>query len=113
MPSRGAAAHVVTTLTHQCPLDLQAFTGKLLSAFLTGLSDRNPAIRISFAGCIGHLMRTAKDSSKEKLFSKLRSWYMEKEDEASRAAVAFTFQAVNRLHLVDLGQSRDAVYVLF
>lgn len=41
-------------------------------------------------------MRTAKDSSKEKLFNKLRSWYMEKEDEASRAAVAFTFQAVNR-----------------
>jgi len=94
--SRGGAAHVVTTLTHQCPLDLQAFTGKLLSAFLTGLSDRNPAIRISYAGCIGHLMRTAKDSSKEKLFNKLRSWYMEKEDDASRAAVAFTFQAVNR-----------------
>jgi len=87
---------VVTSLTHQCPLDLQAYTGKLLSAFLSGLSDRNPAIRISYAGCIGHLMRTAKDSSKEKLFNKLRSWYMEKEDEASRAAVAFTFQAVNR-----------------
>jgi len=94
--TRGGAAHVVTTLTHQCPLDLQAFTGKLLSAFLTGLSDRNPAVRMNFAGCIGHLMRTAKDSSKEKLFVKLRSWYMEKEDEASRAAVAYTFQAVNR-----------------
>merc|ERR1719341_3095950 len=94
--SRGGAAHVVTTLTHQCPLDLQAFTGKLLSAFLTGLSDRNPAVRISFAGCIGHLMRTAKDSSKEKLFNKLKAWYMEKEDDANRAAVAFTFQAVNR-----------------
>jgi len=93
---KGGAAHVVTTLTHQCPLDLQAFTGKLLSAFLTGLSDRNPAVRISYAGCIGHLMRTAKDSSKDKLFTKLRSWYMEKEDESSRAAVAFTFQAVNR-----------------
>lgn len=94
--SRGGAAHVVTTLTHQCPLDLQAFTGKLLSAFLTGLSDRNPAVRISYAGCIGHLMRTAKDSSKEKLFNKLKAWYMEKEDDANRAAVAFTFQAVNR-----------------
>jgi len=94
--TRGGAAHVVTTLTHQCPLDLQAFTGKLLSAFLTGLSDRNPAVRISYAGCIGHLMRTAKESSKEKLFNKLRTGYMEKEDDASRAAVAFTFQAVNR-----------------
>ena len=94
--TRGGAAHVVTTLTSQCPLELQPFTGKLLSAFVTGLSDRNPAVRHCFAGSIGHLMRTAKESSKEKLFTKLRSWYMEKEDEASRAAVAWTFQAVNR-----------------
>jgi len=94
--TRASAAHVVTTLTHQCPLDLQQFTGKLLSAFLSGLSDRNPAVRINFAGCIGHLMRTAKDSSREKLFIKLKSWYMEKDDQASRAAVAFTFQAVSR-----------------
>ena len=94
--TRASAAHVVTTLTHQCPLDLHQFTGKLLSAFLSGLSDRSPAVRINFAGCIGHLMRTAKDSSREKLFTKLKSWYMEKDDQASRAAVAFTFQAVSR-----------------
>ena len=43
--SKAGAAHVVTSLTSQCPLDLQAFTGKLLSAFLSGLSDRNPAVR--------------------------------------------------------------------
>ena len=49
-------------------------------------------MRINYAGCIGHLVRTAR----EKLFSKLRSWYMDKEDEQSRAAVAFTFQAVTR-----------------
>ena len=84
------------SLNSQCPLDLQAFTGKLLSAFLLGLSDRNPAVRMNYAGCIGHLVRTAKDSSREKLFAKLKTWYMEKEDEASRAAVAFTYQAVTR-----------------
>jgi len=94
--TRGGAAHVVTSLTHQCPLDLQPFTGKLLAAFVAGLSDRNPAIRKSYAGAIGHLVRTARDSSKEKLFAKLKSWYMEKEDENSRAAVAFTFQAINK-----------------
>ena len=94
--SKAGAAHVVTSLTSQCPLDLQAFTGKLLSAFLAGLSDRNPAVRMTYAGCIGHLVRTAKDSSREKLFTKLKSWYMEKDDEGSRAAVAFTFQAVSR-----------------
>ena len=32
----------------------------------------------------------------EKLFVKLRSWYMDKDDEASRIAVALTFQ-VSRL----------------
>ena len=69
--SKAGAAHVVTSLTSQCLLDLQAFTGKLLSAFLSGLSDRNPAVRMNYAGCIGHLVRTAKDSSKEKLFAKL------------------------------------------
>ena len=88
--SKAGAAHVVTSLTSHCPLHLQTFTGRLLSAFLAGLSDRNPAVRINYAGCIGHLVRTAKDSSREKLFTKLRTWYMEKEDEASRAAVAFT-----------------------
>ena len=94
--SKAGAAHVVTSLTSQCPLDLQAFTGKLLSAFLSGLSDRNPAVRINYAGCIGHLVRTARDSSREKLFAKLKTWYMEKKDKASRAAVAFTYQAVTR-----------------
>ena len=94
--SKAGAAHVVTSLTSQCPLDLQAFTGKLLSAFLAGLSDRNPAVRMTYAGCIGHLVRTAKDSSREKLFTKLRNSYMDKQDESSRAAVAFTYQAVTR-----------------
>jgi hypothetical protein len=37
-------------------------------------------------------MLTAKDSSREKLFGRLAAWYLEKEDEASRAAVAYTFQ---------------------
>ena len=56
--SKAGAAHVVTSLTSQCLLDLQAFTGKLLSTFLSGLSDRNPAVRMNYAGCIGHLVRT-------------------------------------------------------
>ena len=43
--TKSGATHVVTTLTHQCPLDLQQFTGKLLSALLSGLTDRNPAVR--------------------------------------------------------------------
>jgi proteasome component ECM29 len=72
--TKGTAAHVVVSLTHQCPHDLQAFTGKILSAFVSGLGDRNPAVRKTYASAIGHLMKTAKDNSVEKLFFKLRTW---------------------------------------
>jgi hypothetical protein len=37
-------------------------------------------------------LKTAKDSSVEKLFVKMKSWFMEKDDDASRLAVALTFQ---------------------
>ena len=60
---------------------LQAFTGKILAAFVAGLGDRNPAVRKTFASSIGHLMKTAKDSSVEKLFTKLRTWYMTKSED--------------------------------
>ena len=97
MSTKGTAAHVVVSLTHQCPHELQTYTGKILAAFVTGLTDRNPAVRKTYASAIGHLMKTAKDSSVEKLFSKLRSWYMDRPDEESiKWAVAYTFQAVTR-----------------
>ena len=32
--TKGAAAHVVTALTHQCPLELEQYTGKILAAFV-------------------------------------------------------------------------------
>ena len=35
-------------------------------------------------------------SSLEKLFAKLRTWYMERDDDASKWAVAYTYEAVNR-----------------
>ncbi len=94
--TKGATAHLITTLTHQCPLELQQYTGKILAAFVSGLADRNAAVRKTYASAIGHLMKTAKDSSLEKLFAKLRTWYMEKDDDASMWAVAYTYEAVNR-----------------
>jgi proteasome component ECM29 len=63
-----------------------------LAAFVFGLSDRNAAVRKMYALSIGHLLKTAKDSSVEKLFAKMKTWYMEKDDDASRMAVALTFQ---------------------
>lgn len=94
--SPGATAHLVTNLSHTCPGDLQQHAGKLLAAFVTGLADRNVAVRKTYAAAIGHLMKAAKDSSMEKLFVKLRSWYLEKDDLASRHAVAYTFYAILR-----------------
>ena len=55
--TKGAAAHVITTLTHQCPLELQQYTGKILSAFFAGLSDRNPAVRKTYASAIGQVIK--------------------------------------------------------
>ena len=72
--TKGTSAHLVTTLVHQCPLDLQPHVGTLLAAFVQGLADRNAAVRKTYAGAIGQLMRAAKDSSLEKLFAKLRTW---------------------------------------
>jgi hypothetical protein len=53
--------------------------GKLLAALLNGLTDRNAVIRKNYAISIGHLVSTAKDSSLEKLFAKIKTWYFEKE----------------------------------
>ena len=93
--TKGGTAILINNLTNQCPLDLQPYTGKLLAALVAGLSDRNPAVRMQYAKTIGQLMRTAKESSKEKLFAKLKTWYMEKEDDMSRASVAFTFKGIS------------------
>ena len=55
--TKGATAHVITALTHQCPLELQQYTGKILSALFTGLSDRNPAVRKTYASAIGQVIK--------------------------------------------------------
>ncbi len=98
--TKGTAAHVVTALTHQCPLDLQPHAGKILAAFVSGLSDTNAAVRKTYAAAIGQLMRSAKDSSLEKLFARLRTWYMESGEASSseqkKMAVVYTYEAINQ-----------------
>ena len=53
LATKGSAAHVVVSLTHICQRELQAFTGKILAAFVAGLGDRNPAVRKTYASAIG------------------------------------------------------------
>lgn len=92
--SRIACAHFITLLVLQVGKDLQPYTGKFLATLVNGLTDRNAAIRKHYASTIGHLVSTAKDSSLEKLFAKLKHWYFEREDDSIRSACAYTIQSI-------------------
>ncbi|TRZ18499.1 hypothetical protein HGM15179_008603 [Zosterops borbonicus] len=94
--TKGGCANVIVSLTTQCPQDLTPYSGKLMSALLSGLTDRNSVVQKSFAFAMGHLVRTSRDSSTEKLLHKLSSWYMEKEEPVYRAGCALTVHAMGR-----------------
>ncbi|KAF4804062.1 proteasome-associated protein ECM29 [Turdus rufiventris] len=94
--TKGGCASVIVSLTTQCPQDLTPYSGKLMSALLSGLTDRNSVVQKSFAFALGHLVRTSRDSSTEKLLHKLSSWYMEKEEPVYRAGCALTVHAMGR-----------------
>ncbi|XP_053887475.1 proteasome adapter and scaffold protein ECM29 isoform X2 [Malaclemys terrapin pileata] len=94
--TKGGCASVIVSLTTQCPQDLTPYSGKLMSALLSGLTDRNSVVQKSFAFAMGHLVRTSRDSSTEKLLQKLNSWYMEKEEPVYRIGCALTVHAIGR-----------------
>ncbi|XP_062455208.1 proteasome adapter and scaffold protein ECM29 isoform X5 [Rhea pennata] len=94
--TKGGCASVIVSLTTQCPQDLTPYSGKLMSALLSGLADRNSVVQKSFAFAVGHLVRTSRDSSTEKLLHKLGSWYMEKEEPVYRTSCALTVHAIGR-----------------
>ncbi|XP_004711095.2 proteasome adapter and scaffold protein ECM29 [Echinops telfairi] len=92
----GGCASVIVSLTTQCPQDLTPYSGKLMSALLSGLTDRNSVIQKSCAFAMGHLVRTSRDSSTEKLLQKLSGWYMEKEEPVYKTSCALTIHAIGR-----------------
>ncbi|ELK24585.1 Proteasome-associated protein ECM29 like protein [Myotis davidii] len=92
----GGCASVIVSLTTQCPQDLTPYSGKLMSALLSGLTDRNSVIQKSCAFAMGHLVRTSRDSSTEKLLQKLNSWYMEKDEPIYKTSCALTIHAIGR-----------------
>lgn len=79
----------------QCPQDLTPYSGKLMSALLNGIHDRSTVVQKQFAFALGHLVRTAKDSSVEKLLLKLNSWYLEKEEPVYKSSCALTVHAIS------------------
>uniref|UniRef100_UPI00358F619D proteasome adapter and scaffold protein ECM29-like n=1 Tax=Myxine glutinosa TaxID=7769 RepID=UPI00358F619D len=93
---QGGSAHVVVLLTTQCPQDLTPFAGKLMSALLSGLTDRNTTIQQSYATALAHLVKVAHDSSTEKLLKKLTDWYLDKEDATLHHACALTTHSISQ-----------------
>ncbi|XP_053711143.1 proteasome adapter and scaffold protein ECM29-like [Synchiropus splendidus] len=93
--TKGGCASVIVSLTVQCPQDLTPYSGKLMSALLSGIHDRSSVVQKAFAFALGHLVRTAKDSSVEKLLLKLNTWYLEKEEPVYKSSCAYTVHAIS------------------
>ncbi|KAM9818443.1 proteasome adapter and scaffold protein ECM29 isoform 2-T2 [Syngnathus typhle] len=93
--TKGGCASVIISLTVQCPQDLTPYSGKLMSALLSGIHDRSAVVQKAFAFALGHLVRTAKDSSVEKLLLKLSTWYLEKEEPVYKSSCALTVHAIS------------------
>ncbi|XP_037554197.1 proteasome adapter and scaffold protein ECM29 [Nematolebias whitei] len=93
--TKGGCASVIVSLTVQCPQDLTPYSGKLMSALLNGIHDRSSVVQKAFAFALGHLVRTAKDSSVEKLLLKLSNWYLEKEEPVYKSSCVLTVHAIS------------------
>lgn len=65
-----------------------------MTVLMNGLLDRNIAVRKSHANAIGHVVKSAKESSIEKLFKTLNTWYMEKEG----LLINYNFLPIVKLH---------------
>lgn len=94
--TKAACSSFIISLVHQCPKDLNSHAGKLMAAFLNGVADRNMAVRKCYASALGHLVRIAKDSSVESLITRMRTWYLEKEDEAAHNGCGLTLHAISQ-----------------
>lgn len=110
--TRVACAHFVNLLTLQLGQGLQPYSGKFLAALVNGLTDRNAAVRKHNAIAIGNLVRTCKDSSVEKLFTKLKTWYFEREDNSIRSAVGYVIQSIGTHNQDTLKAHSDVVLPL-
>lgn len=110
--TRVACTHFIILLTMQLGQDLQPYTGKFLAALVNGLTDRNAAIRKHYASAIGHLVKTAKDTSLEKLFAKFKTWYFEREDDTIRSACGMAIHSIGIHNQEVLKQHSDVVLPL-
>ncbi|XP_015114658.1 proteasome adapter and scaffold protein ECM29 [Diachasma alloeum] len=110
--SKVAISHFLIFLIIQSKQELQPYAGKILTALMNGLMDRNAAVRKTNAVTIGHVVGSAKDSSLEKLFNTLNTWYMEREDDSIRLAIGQALQSINNQNHEVLKKFSDIVMPL-
>ncbi|XP_070194752.1 proteasome adapter and scaffold protein ECM29-like isoform X2 [Littorina saxatilis] len=94
--TKAGCSSFVISLVHQCPQDVAPHAGKLMGAFLQGLNDRNSSVRKNYASALAHLVKVGKDSSTEKLITKLKTWYLDQENESAQQACGVTLHAISR-----------------
>ncbi|XP_008560300.1 proteasome adapter and scaffold protein ECM29 [Microplitis demolitor] len=110
--SKVSISHFLILLSLQMKQELQPYAGKLCSALMNGLTDRNATVRKTNAVTIGHIIGSAKDSSIEKIFNTLNTWYNEREDDAIRLAIGQTLQSINNHNHEVLKKFSDIVIPL-
>ncbi|ESP05333.1 hypothetical protein LOTGIDRAFT_103320 [Lottia gigantea] len=106
--TKAGCSSFTISLVHHCPNDLAPYAGKLMASFLNGACDRNLSVRKYYSSALGHLSKIAKDSSVEKLIARIKSWYLEKEDENAHSASGLILHAMNR-HSPDALQRNAAL----
>ncbi|XP_076462653.1 proteasome adapter and scaffold protein ECM29-like isoform X2 [Babylonia areolata] len=94
--TKAACSSFVVSLVLHCPQDLAPHAGKLMGAFLQGLNDRNSSVRKNYATALAHLVKVGKDSSTEKLITKLKTWYLDHENESAQQACGVTLHAISQ-----------------
>ncbi|XP_043249578.1 proteasome adapter and scaffold protein ECM29 [Colletes gigas] len=106
-----ACSHFIICLSAHFKQELQPHTSKLLSALMNGLSDRNSIVTKNYATAIGHIVGSAKESSLNKLFKTLNTWYLERDD-TSRLVIGQTLQTINNYNQEILQNYSDIVIPL-
>ncbi|XP_014217029.1 proteasome-associated protein ECM29 homolog [Copidosoma floridanum] len=107
-----ACTNFLVKLSSHMKLELQPYSGKILMALVNGLNDRNAGVRKNYAVTIGHIIGCAKESSQDKLFKLLNTWYIEREEDSMRLAIGQTLQSINNHNQDILKKYSDIVMPL-
>ncbi|KAG1680273.1 Proteasome adapter and scaffold protein ECM29 [Nymphon striatum] len=96
LSTKAGSAQIVVYLVHHCPQELNPHAGKIMAALLNGAVDRNAALRSCYANALGNLVKCAKDSSVEKLLSRIQEWYIEKNEPSVQESCGLIVQSMVR-----------------